>query len=75
MFNVLNTEEKGKLETILKKSKLFRKEVENDSLAEEEKTVEIKNETLCSILREIEKTGKKNTRTPIGALALSLLSL
>ena len=75
MFNVLNTEEKGKLETILKKSKLFRKEVENDSLAVEEKTVEIKNETLCSILREIEKTGKKNTRTPIGALALSLLSL
>ena len=59
LLNVINTEENGKLDKVLQKSKLFRKKVDNDRLMKEEQTIEIKNKTIISIMRNKEEENKK----------------
>ena len=59
MFDILNTEDTVKLESVLKQAKAFREEVDTEDLIEEEKFIDINPEFLDIFLKSDKKSKKK----------------
>ena len=67
LFNIMNTEDKTKLDRVIGKSKQFRKELDDDKKNMDEEVVEIKNKTILSLFRASEHSKKKGGKA-FGAL-------
>ena len=63
----MNTEDKTKLDRVIRKSKQFRKELDDDKKNMDEEVVEIKNKTILSLFRASEHSKKKGGKAS-GAL-------
>ena len=60
LFNILNTEDSGNLESLLEQAKKFRKELaEEKIIEEEEKVFEVNSEHILSLITKSEKVTKK----------------
>ena len=55
----MNREVKTKLDRVIRKSKQFRKELDDDKKNMDEEVVEIKNKTILSLFRASEHSKKK----------------
>ena len=55
MFDILNTEDKAKFDSVLQQAKAFRKEVNTEDLIEEEKVIDVNPELLDIFLRSEKK--------------------
>ena len=63
----MNREDKTKLDRVIRKSKQFRKELDDDKKNMDEEVVEIKNKTILSLFRASEHSKKKGGKA-FGAL-------